>query len=128
MPIPEGSEVARAFLPSKDFAASKRFYETLGFEKLFDGEAAIYEVGASSFILQNYFQKDWAENCVVQLLVDDLDAWWRHIEGLDLAANFGVQDPKPPAVQPWGLKVAYVFDPAGVLWQVTERAGGNAAE
>jgi uncharacterized glyoxalase superfamily protein PhnB len=24
-------------------------------------------------------------------------------------------------VQPWGLKVAYVFDPAGVLWHVAER-------
>jgi uncharacterized glyoxalase superfamily protein PhnB len=58
---------------------------------------------------------------MMQVMVDDLDAWWTHIASLDLDARFGVPAPRPPAVQPWGLRIVYVTDPAGVLWHVAER-------
>jgi uncharacterized glyoxalase superfamily protein PhnB len=113
---------ARPFLPAKDFALSKAFYERLGFRKVLDGEVAIFETGAGTgFILQDYFAQGWAENCMMQLMVDDLDRWWAHVQALDLQGGFGVPAPRPPAVQPWGLRVAYVVDPAGVLWHVAER-------
>ena len=128
MPVPDGAEAARPFLPSRNFAESKRFYETLGFKTLLDGDVAIFAVGASSFIVQPYFQEQWAQNCMMQLMVDDLDAWWAHLEALDLPEAFGVKPPRPPAVQPWGLRVAYLFDPAGVLWHVAERRAGNPAD
>jgi uncharacterized glyoxalase superfamily protein PhnB len=123
-PMPAGDEIARPFLPAKDFALSKRFYEALGFQKVLDGEVAIYQVGKSSFILQNHYAKEWAENFMMQLMVDDLDAWWHRIDSLKLAETFGVQAPKPPALQPWGLRVAYVVDPAGVLWHVAQKRPG----
>src|SRR5262245_10329738 len=115
---------ARPFLPAKDFEASKRFYAALGFNKVLDGEVAIFQLGTSSFILQNYFQKQWAENFMMQLMVDDLDAWWTRIVALDLPRMFGVPAPKPPALQPWGLRVAYVVDPSGVLWHIAQRRPG----
>lgn len=121
MAVPDGSEAARAFLPAKDFAVSRAFYEALGFPKLFDGDVAIFGVGAGAFILQNHYHPDWASNCMMQLMVDDLDAWRAHIEALDLPAKYEVQPPVAPAVQPWGLRVAYLFDPAGVLWHIAER-------
>ena len=119
--IPKGTELARPFMPAKDFELSKRFYEALGFEKVHDGEVAIFNVGSGGFILQNYYQADWAGNFMMQLTVDDLDAWWLHIESLELAKHYGVPSPKPPAMQPWGLLVAYVVDPSGVLWHVAQR-------
>lgn len=119
--VPQGDVFLRPFLPAKDFAVSKRFYQALGFQTLLDSEVAIFAVGTSSFILQNYFQKDWAENCMMQLMVADLDAWWAHIQGLDLAKAFGTSPPKPPQVQPWGLRIAYMVDPSGVLWHVTQQ-------
>jgi catechol 2,3-dioxygenase-like lactoylglutathione lyase family enzyme len=122
--VSTGSELVRPFLPAKDFNVSRRFYETLGFEKLLDGDVAVFRLGASGFILQRHYQKDWAENFMMQLMVDDLEAWWAHIQGLDLPKTFGVQAPKPPAMQPWGLRVAYVFDPSGVLWHVAQRRAG----
>lgn len=100
---------------------SKRFYQTLGFEMLFDGEVAIFGIGTSSFILQNHFEKEWAENLMMQLVVDDLDSWWGRINELDLPARFGVPTPKPPALQPWGLRVAFLVDPSGVLWHIAQR-------
>ncbi len=115
----------RAFVPAQDFDLSKSFYEALGFEKVLDGEVAIFNVGSGGFILQRYYQKDWAENFMMQLMVDDLDAWFQHIESLDLPSKFGVKAPKPPAVQPWGLRIAYVVDPSGVLWHIAERREGT---
>jgi hypothetical protein len=122
MAIPDGREIARPFLPTRDFEVSRAFYEALGFEKLLDGEVAIFAVGqGGGFVLQRYFAEGWAENCMMQLMVDDLDAWWAHIRSLDLPGRFGVPEPKAPALQPWGLRIAYLVDPAGVLWHVAQR-------
>jgi uncharacterized glyoxalase superfamily protein PhnB len=122
--ISSGTDLVRPFMPAKDFELSKRFYEALGFSKVLDSEVAIFNAGSGGFILQRNYQKDWAENFVMQLMVDDLDAWWTHISSLDLAGSFGVQPPKPPLMQPWGLRVAYVYDPSGVLWHVAQRREG----
>jgi len=119
MSVPDGAEIARPFLPARDFAKSKAFYEALGFPKLLDGEVAIFGIGAGGFILQDYYQEEWAGNFMMQLLVDDMDAWWTHLQSLDLPGRFGVQPPRAPALQPWGLVVAYLYDPSGVLWHVT---------
>jgi hypothetical protein len=122
--IPSGTELARPFLPSRDFDVSKRFYEALGFQKLLDSEVAIFEMGSGGFILQQYYHKDWAENCMMQLMVDDLDGWWSHISKLDLPGQFGVPPPRAPAMQPWGLRVAFLVDPCGVLWHIAQRRQG----
>lgn len=122
--IPAGTEHIRPFVPAKDFERSKRFYEALGFEKLLDADVAIFRMGRGEFLLQSYYQKDWAENFMMQLMVDDLDAWWNYIQALDLAGRFGVELPKAPALQPWGLRVAYVTDPSGVLWHVAQQRLG----
>jgi catechol 2,3-dioxygenase-like lactoylglutathione lyase family enzyme len=122
---PTGTERMRPFLPARDFELSRRFYETLGFEKVLDSDVAIFNAGSGGFILQRQYQKEWwAENFMMQLMVDDLDTWWAHLDALDLPREFGVKAPRAPAVQPWGLRVAYVFDPSGVLWHVAERRPG----
>lgn len=46
-----------------------RFDEELGFTLVLDGEVAIFRIGSSSFVLQWYFQKHWAENFMMQLTV-----------------------------------------------------------
>jgi catechol 2,3-dioxygenase-like lactoylglutathione lyase family enzyme len=120
--IPSGTELVRAFLPTRDLERSKRFYVALGFDLLLeDDEVVIFAAGSGGLLLQRHFHEDWAANCMMRLMVDDLDAWWDHIERLGLVASFGVSAPTPPAVQPWGLRIAYVVDPAGVLWHVAER-------
>jgi uncharacterized glyoxalase superfamily protein PhnB len=119
--VPSGTELIRPFIPARDFDLSKRFYEALGFEKVLDADVAIFHAGSGGFILQQHFEKEWAENFMMHLMVDDLDAWWAHIESLRLAEKFGVPAPRPPAMQSWGLRVAYVVDPSGVLWHVAQR-------
>src|SRR5215469_47869 len=116
--VPSGTESARPFVPAGDFELSKRFYLKLGFEKVLDGDVAIFRIGSSSFILSPFHE---IENFMMQLMVDDLDAWWMRIASLDLEREFRVPAPRAPAVQPWGLRVAYVTDPAGLLWHVAQR-------
>jgi predicted enzyme related to lactoylglutathione lyase len=118
----------RSFLPTQDFERSKRFYELLGFEKLLDGEVAVFNAGSGGFILQRHFHKDWAANCMMQLMVDDLASWWARAEALDLPGRLGVPALKAPALQPWGLVVGYLVDPAGVLWHVAQRRDGAAQD
>jgi uncharacterized glyoxalase superfamily protein PhnB len=57
---------------------------------------------------------------VMHVLVKDVQAWWQHINSLDLADRFDVSPPAPPRAEPWGLTVVYVFDPTGVLWHFAE--------
>lgn len=123
--VPTGVEMARPFLPARDFDLSKRFYEALGFEKVLDaGDVAIFKVGAGGFLLQRFFRKELAENFMMQLMVDDVDAWWAHLMRLQLPERFGVPAPQPPALQPWGLRISYLTDPSGILWHVAERRTG----
>ncbi len=111
----------RPFVPAKDFELSKRFYQALGFAITHaDGHVVSLKIGSFSFILQNFHVAQHAENTMLQLMVRDADAWWVRVDADKLVAEFGVQPPKPPAMQPWGLKVGFIFDPSGVLWHVAE--------
>ena len=111
----------RPFVPARDFALSKRFYQALGFRLSHeDAQVALLKTGSFSFILQDFYNKEMAENLMVQLMVRDADAWWRGVDMAALAAEFGVKPPRAPAIQPWGLKVGFLFDPSGVLWHVAE--------
>lgn len=111
----------RPFLPAKDFATSLRFYRDLGLQtsRLSDSLAAV-QLGSFSFLLQEFDAPNFAANFMMQLLVDDLAAWWARIDALDLVRSYGVQAPRAPTRQPWGQIVAYVFDPAGVLWHIAQ--------
>ena len=44
-----------------------------------------------------------------------------------LEKAFDIKSPRAPAVQPWGLRVAYLVDPSGVLWHVAQRPDGEAS-
>jgi len=111
----------RPFVPASDFALSKRFYQSLGFELTFeDDKVAGLKLESFSFILQDFYVKEFAENFMLQLLVRDADQWWRRVDAAVLKKEFGVKEPRPPAVQPWKMKVGFLFDPSGVLWHVAE--------
>lgn len=117
----------RPFLPAKEFETSLRFYKTIGFNAYQLGDTlAELSLGTHAFLLQGYYVKEWAENTVMHVLVNEVDAWWRHIHSLDLANRFGVAPPAAPRVEPWGLTVAYVFDPSGVLWHFAESTKSEA--
>jgi len=58
---------------------------------------------------------------MMSLMVDDADAWWRHITDMKIPEKYPGIIAKPPAMQPWGLRVLYLSDPSGVLWHIADR-------
>ena len=65
---------AKAYVPSKDFALSKRFYQDLGFDLAWSSEDLAYlRHGNSSFLLQNFYKKEPADSFMMHLLVEDVE-------------------------------------------------------
>jgi uncharacterized glyoxalase superfamily protein PhnB len=112
----------KAFVPAKDLELCRRFYRDLGFiENWGNDEICEFEVGGFRFLLQKFYVEDHAKNFMMSLTVDDADSWWEHIKDTGLKDKYGLGMAKPPALQPWGLRVLYLSDPSGVLWHITER-------
>jgi uncharacterized glyoxalase superfamily protein PhnB len=110
----------KAFLPAKDFELSKRFYQDLGFTMISDSDGiAYFHHGESSFLLQDFYVKEHADNFMMHLLVEDVDAWWSKLQETGVAAKYGVKI-GPVELQPWRMRDFVVFDPTGVLWRIAE--------
>jgi uncharacterized glyoxalase superfamily protein PhnB len=109
---------AKAYVPAKDFALSQQFYQDLGFEVDWMSDELAYVCnGVSSFLLQNFYNKEHADNFMMHLLVEDVEAWWDHIQAQGLIAKYGVFA-EPPADRPWGIRDFVIVDPTGVLWRI----------
>lgn len=108
----------KAFVPARDFDLSKQFYQDLGFDMAWSSDALAYFChGDSSFLLQNFYVKEHAENFMMHLLVEDVDAWWQRVQAQGLASKYGVRA-EPPEDRPWGLRDFVLVDPTSVLWRI----------
>lgn len=111
-----------AFLPARDFELSRRFYEDIGFTKaIATDNAAQFMLGDYGFWLQDYYVEAWAANTMLCLYVEDIQAWARHLDSLDLPHRYGgvAKVLSPPHAQEGGIMMHFC-DPAGVLWHVRE--------
>jgi catechol 2,3-dioxygenase-like lactoylglutathione lyase family enzyme len=110
----------KAFVPAKNFDLSKRFYQDLGFTLASDNEGiAYFHHGECSFLLQDFYVKELADNFMMHLLVEDVDAWWSKIQEDGIASKYGVKL-GPVELQPWRMRDFVIFDPSGVLWRIAE--------
>jgi len=110
-----------AFVPAKDLAVSKEFYSELGFRLVWSNDdVAQFQIGSYTFLLQKFYVPEHANNFMMALRVEDADAWWKHIEALDLKEKYKLHTVKPPAMQPWGIRVLYISDPTGILWHIQD--------
>jgi hypothetical protein len=108
----------KAFVPSKDFALSKQFYQDLGFTMASEGGGVAYfHFEQVSFLLQDDCAPGLAENFMMHLLVADVDAWWEKVQQSGVVAKYGVKV-WPIELQPWKMRDFCITDPAGVLWRI----------
>lgn len=103
------------YMPAKDFEQSKRFYTALGFNMSKGwGGTADFELNGNRFRLQDYYVKDWADNFMVVMGVDDVEAWHQHVRTIADSGKFAnVRIKAPETVD--GSLVLHVVDPSGVL-------------
>jgi uncharacterized glyoxalase superfamily protein PhnB len=108
----------RPMVAAKDFAVSQAFYRDVGFVgRPLNDTLVEMSLGSCSFILQDYYQREWAENSVLHLYVSDLAPWWARIE--PVATRHSVRF-RAPHRSDWGATIADLIDPAGVLWTLHE--------
>lgn len=108
----------RTFIPSKDFQISRQFYLDLGFEITWEGEdLVIFGTKEDNFFLQKFYVEDWANNCMMQLHVEDLESLYNVAK--PLIEKYEGTKIKPIFEADYG-KTFHIIDPAGVLWHMTE--------
>lgn len=108
----------KAFVPAKDFELSKRFYQDVGFVKASDANGiAYFHHGETSFLLQDFYVADLANNLMMHLLVEDVDAWWNQVREADIARKYGVKVTSVE-LRPWRMRDFVLIDPSGVLWRI----------
>lgn len=117
----------KAFVPARDFELSKTFYQAIGFTLAWSSEELAYlHCGESSFLLQNFFVRQHADNFMMHLLVENVDDWHANITALGIADRFAVRIGIPED-RPWAMRDFTLFDPSGVLWRVAQNIPGKAS-
>lgn len=112
----------KAFVPARDFQASRRFYSELGFHENFNRpDVAEFELGGFRFLLQDFYVAEHAGNFMMQMMCEDVMPWWEKLSSEKFPERYPGMMLKPPATQPWGLRVMFFSDPSGVLWHVADR-------
>lgn len=108
------------FVPSgENHESAKQFFRELGFKTNWDaGDYTGFERDGCKFILQNYTNKAFAENLMINVRVDNAEGFWKEVTENGLAEKFGVRIGKPTQ-QPYGKEVN-IIDMAGVCWHFVE--------
>jgi catechol 2,3-dioxygenase-like lactoylglutathione lyase family enzyme len=79
----------KTFVPARDYDLARQFYSDLGFKLNWDNDQiAEFQLGGFRFFLQNLYVEEYASNFMMQLMVDDADTWWKHIEEVGLKTNY----------------------------------------
>lgn len=110
----------RPFIGAKDFELSRRFYQDLGFqESVLSPDLSVFKVGQLAFYLQRAYVKDWIENTMIFLEVNNVERYYKDLSAMDLDIKYNGVKLTPPRVETWG-KECFLHDPSGILWHFGE--------
>src|SRR5436853_5584977 len=109
------------FVPSgTNFEGSKQFFLELGFTINWDvGDYIGFQRDSCRFILQKYENKDFAENFMISVKVDNVEEFRQIVLDKKLPEKFGIRITKPMQ-QSYGMEVNLI-DIAGVCWHFVEQ-------
>jgi catechol 2,3-dioxygenase-like lactoylglutathione lyase family enzyme len=110
----------RPFIGAKNFEVSRRFYRDLGFEeKVLTHNMSYFKTGGLGFYLQDADVKDWIDNTMIFLEVDDVARFWNELLGLNLPEKYQGVRLTPIRNLDWGRE-CFLHDPSGILWHFGE--------
>jgi len=106
----------RTFIGAKNYTISRNFYRDLGFEELITSDKMSYFcIGEFGFYLQDYYAKDWIENSMIFLEVDNLEHNLKIIQRLGLTEKYEHVRLSEIKHNQWGNEF-FLHDPCGILW------------
>jgi hypothetical protein len=109
------------FVPSgTDFKKSKQLFEELGFNIRWDaGDYVAFEKDSCRFILQNFTNREFAENFMITVGVDNVNEFRKEVIDKDIPKKFGINIGEV-SEQPYGREVN-IIDIAGVCWHFVQQ-------
>ena len=81
------------------------------------GSVAYFHKDHASFLLQDCFVEALANDFVMHLLVEDVEAWWNHLQESNVVVKYGVKITDIEQ-QPWRMRDFCLTDPSGVVWRI----------
>jgi len=106
----------RPFIGSKSYTISRNFYLDLGFKEIITSEKMSYfSIGEFGFYLQDYYAKDWIDNSMIFLELDNLESNLKNIQNLGLTEKYENVRLSEIKYNEWGNEF-FLHDPSGILW------------
>lgn len=110
----------RAFIGSKDFTISRNFYTDLGFKEVVTSDTMSYfSIGEFGFYLQDAFVKDWVDNSMIFLEIDNIADHLAKMKKLGLTQKYENVRLSEISFNDWGNEF-FLHDPSGILWHFGE--------
>lgn len=111
----------RPFIGAKHFETSRSFYKDLGFEETVLGHnLSLFETAEGfGFYLQDAYVKDWVDNTMIFMEVDDTLRFYTDLCTLGLEQKYPGVRIVPIREYDWGRE-CFLHDPAGILWHFGE--------
>jgi hypothetical protein len=110
----------RPFIGAKNYAVSRKFYQYLGFEEsIISPHMSYFKTGGAGFYLQDAYVKDWIDNLMIFIEVDDVTRFWNELLALDITSKYDNVRLTPIRELTWGRE-CFVHDPSGILWHFGE--------
>ncbi len=106
----------RPFIGAKDYELSKSFYRDLGFEEVvLSTNLSYFKSESLGFYLQDAYVKDWIDNTMVFMEVENVEQFYNQLIALDLPKKYKGVRVIPIKELDWGSE-CFLHDPSGVLW------------
>ncbi len=110
----------RAFIGSKNYEISRSFYRDLGFEEqVISYNMCYFKTAEMGFYLQDAYVKDWINNTMLFMELEDVKQFYSELVALDLPSKYKGVRVLPIRELDWGSE-CFVHDPSGVLWHFGE--------
>lgn len=115
----------RPFIGARDFQVSRSFYTDLGFnETVLTSGFSYFSSDHFGFYLQDAHVKDWIDNTMVFLEVENVKQFWQDLVDLNLADKYKGVRLVPIREHHWGREFL-LHDPSGILWHFGEFLSSN---
>jgi catechol 2,3-dioxygenase-like lactoylglutathione lyase family enzyme len=118
--VEHSAKSIRPFIGAKNYEMSRSFYRDLGFqESILDARMSYFKTEGIGFYLQDAYVKDWVDNTMVFMEVDDVERFWKELIALDLPVKYEGVRLTPIRQYDWGRE-CFLHDPSGILWHFGE--------
>jgi hypothetical protein len=110
------SKSIRPFIGAKNYAVSRQFYQDLGFkESIISANMSYFQTEGLGFYLQDAYVKDWIDNTMIFMEVEDVKHFWSELLALNLPTKYENVRLVPVRELDWGRE-CFLHDPSGILW------------